>query len=49
MLQYTVPSFMELQGLTYEQLYNLDWVTYVTSLASYDETTQLTSLLQCTT
>ena len=47
MLQYTVPSFMELQGLTYEQLSNLDWITYVTSLASYDETTLQTYILQC--
>ena len=47
MLQYTVPSFMELQGLTYEELFNYDNVTYSTSLASYDENSQQTSILQC--
>jgi hypothetical protein len=36
MLQYSVPSFMQLHGLTYDQLYDLDWVTYLTSIASFD-------------
>jgi len=49
MLEYTVPSFMQLHGLSYDQLYDLDWITYQTSVASYDETSQKTTILTCPT
>lgn len=45
MLQYTLPSFSELHGVSIENIAHLDWVSYMTSVASYDEMTSKTTIL----
>lgn len=47
MLEYTLPSFSELHGFSVENIAHLDWLSYQTSIASYDEATSKTTILQC--